>query len=138
MTPLDRARTALQATLDRLTVSRLGKSMYRETDADILALRSARDGLAVLIEEVERLTALSSTTSCSHEPNTTHDPATGEHACDHCGADLAPAPANDGKWSVRDTLTGAVYRQPNRMIAEKVAEWHGHSEVLPGWPEVAA
>lgn len=23
-----------------------------------------------------------------HEPNTTHDPLTGEHTCDHCGSDL--------------------------------------------------
>jgi hypothetical protein len=44
---------------------------------------------------------------------------------------------DDGKWSVRDTLTGTVYHQPNKTIAEKVAEWHGHSEVVPGWPAVA-
>ncbi|KJL45574.1 hypothetical protein [Microbacterium trichothecenolyticum] len=40
----------------------------------------------------------------------------------------------DGKWSVRDTLTGAIYPQPNKTIAEKVAELHGHSAVIPGWP----
>jgi hypothetical protein len=43
----------------------------------------------------------------------------------------------DGKWSVRDTLTGTLYPQPNKLIAEKVAEMHGHCEVLPGWPEAA-
>lgn len=39
----------------------------------------------------------------------------------------------DGKWSVRDTLTGTLYPQPNKLIAEKVAEMHGHSEVVAGW-----
>jgi hypothetical protein len=42
--------------------------------------------------------------------------------------------SDDGKWSVRDTLTGAIYPQPNKIIAEKVAEMHGNSEVIPGWP----
>lgn len=49
---------------------------------------------------------------------------------------LTAAPAAlVGKWSVRDTLTGALYPQPNKLIAEKVAEMHGHSEVVPGWTE---
>lgn len=43
--------------------------------------------------------------------------------------------SGNGKWSVKDTLTGAVYRQPNRMIADAVARMHGQSEVVPGWPE---
>ena len=40
-----------------------------------------------------------------------------------------------GKWSVKDTLTGEVYKQPNKLIAEKVAEMHGLCTVIPGWPE---
>ena len=43
-----------------------------------------------------------------------------------------------GKWSVKDTLSGAVYEQPNRLIAEKVAEMHGNSEVIAGWPVTEA
>lgn len=38
----------------------------------------------------------------------------------------APTP----HWAVRDTLTGTTYRQPNKLIAEKVAAMHGASEVL--------
>lgn len=33
-------------------------------------------------------------------------------------------------WAVRDTLTGTTYRQPNKLIAEKVAAMHGASEVI--------
>lgn len=33
-------------------------------------------------------------------------------------------------WAVRDKLTGEVYPQPNRLIAERVAEMHGSSEVV--------
>ena len=33
-------------------------------------------------------------------------------------------------FAVRDKLTGAVYPQPNKTIAEKVAEMHGHCEVI--------
>jgi hypothetical protein len=40
-----------------------------------------------------------------------------------------------GKWSVKDTLTGEVYRMPNKLIAESVAEMHGHAQAIPGWPE---
>lgn len=47
-----------------------------------------------------------------------------------------PTP-EDGKWSVRDRHTGAIYPQPNKLIAEKVAELHGGCEVVPGWPEQA-
>lgn len=49
---------------------------------------------------------------------------------------LTAAPAAlVGKWSVRDTLTGTLYPQPNKLIAQKVAEMHGQSEVVLGWPE---
>lgn len=34
------------------------------------------------------------------------------------------------QWAVRDTLSGATYRQPNRLIAEKVAEMYGWAEVI--------
>jgi hypothetical protein len=34
-------------------------------------------------------------------------------------------------WVVRDTRSGARYPQPNKFIAEKVAEMHGFCEVLP-------
>ncbi len=37
----------------------------------------------------------------------------------------------NAEWAVRDTLTGAVYPQPNKLIAEKVAEMHGNGEVIP-------
>lgn len=36
----------------------------------------------------------------------------------------------DAGWAVRDDLTGAIYRQPNKLIAEKVAAMHGNSSVL--------
>jgi hypothetical protein len=32
---------------------------------------------------------------------------------------------------VRDTLTGATYPQPNKLIALKVAQMHGNCEVVP-------
>lgn len=38
------------------------------------------------------------------------------------------------RWSVIDTLTKAVYAQPNKGVAEKVAEMHGNCVVVPGWP----
>jgi len=36
----------------------------------------------------------------------------------------------ESTWCVRDVLSGAVYPQPNKLIAEKVAEMHGHCEVF--------
>lgn len=36
-----------------------------------------------------------------------------------------------GAYAVRDTISGAIYPQPNKLIAEKVAEMHGQSEVIP-------
>jgi acetylornithine deacetylase/succinyl-diaminopimelate desuccinylase-like protein len=48
-TPLGLAKTA-KANLDhRSTVSRLGKSIFRETDQDIIAMREASRALAGLI-----------------------------------------------------------------------------------------
>jgi hypothetical protein len=37
-------------------------------------------------------------------------------------------------WSVVDKLTKAVFPQPNKLIADKVAEMHGQCEVIEGWP----
>lgn len=34
------------------------------------------------------------------------------------------------RYAARDTITGTVYPQPNKLIAEKVAQWHGHCEVI--------
>ena len=33
-------------------------------------------------------------------------------------------------WAVRDTTSGAIYPQPNKLIAERVAEMHGHCEII--------
>lgn len=49
--PIDVARSALAVIQNRMGVSRLGKSMYREVDADILAMRDAEAGLRALIAE---------------------------------------------------------------------------------------
>lgn len=37
-------------------------------------------------------------------------------------------------WSVVDTLTKAVYAQPNKSVAIMVAEGLGTGVVVPGWP----
>ena len=42
---------------------------------------------------------------------------------------VAPA-ASTMLWAVRDTLSGALYPQPNKLIAERVAEMHGHCEII--------
>lgn len=33
-------------------------------------------------------------------------------------------------WVVVDQLTGMVYPQPNKMIAQAVAQMHGHCDVM--------
>lgn len=51
------ATEALAKLERRLTVSRLGKSTFREMDADILAMRDAASALLALTEHAEKLEA---------------------------------------------------------------------------------
>ena len=43
---------------------------------------------------------------------------------------LAERDTSRAEWAARDTVTAATYPQPNRLIAEKVAEMHGLCEVV--------
>ena len=55
---LDKARATRARIDDRLAVARMGRSLTREMDQDMLALNEARASLAALIAEHERLTSL--------------------------------------------------------------------------------
>lgn len=57
MTAIDNARAARSLIDDRLAVTRLGRSLTREMDRDMLALKEAGAALDTLIAEHESLTA---------------------------------------------------------------------------------
>ena len=97
MTALDNARTALAQIDDRLAVSRIGRSLTREMDRDMITLKDSGAALDALIGAYEN---------------------------------LAERDTSRAEWAARDTVTGATYPQPNRLIAEKVAEMHGLCEVV--------
>jgi len=52
-TPLDLAKAAQAALEHRVTVSRLGKSIFRETDQDIIAMREASRAIVALLRRSE-------------------------------------------------------------------------------------
>lgn len=46
----------------------------------------------------------------------------------------AEARTGDERYAVQDTISGAIYPQPNKLIAEKVADLHGQCIVLSFTP----
>lgn len=58
---VDNAKAALARIKDRLSVTRLGASTWREMDRDIIALRSADKALREPLDEVTRLTIQAAT-----------------------------------------------------------------------------